>query len=58
MLILNKNEIPYTLNLARFNEMNLIGNRFKDILTSEEVIFKKDLQLKDNGVLIFSKKSN
>jgi len=58
MLILNKNEIPYTLNLARFNEMNLIGNRFKDILTSEEVILKKDLQLKDNGVLIFSKKSN
>lgn len=58
MLILNKNEKPYTLNLERFNEMNLIGNRFKDILTSEEVILKNNLQLKDNGVLMFSKKSN
>jgi len=58
MLILNKNEIPYTLNLERFNEMNLIGNRFKDILTSEEVLFKNELQLKDKGVQILSKKSN
>ena len=58
MLILNKNEKPYTLNLERFNEMNLIGNKFKDILTSEEIILKNDLQLKDKGVLILSKKSN
>ena len=58
MLILNKNEKPFTLNLQRFKEMNLIGNRFKNILTSEEVILKNELQLKDNGVLILSNKSN
>jgi len=58
MLILNKNEKPYTLNLERFNEMNLIGNTFKNILTSEEVILKNELQLKDNGVVLLTKKSD
>ena len=56
MLILNKNEKPYSLNLERFNEMNLIGKRFKNILTSEEVILKNKLQLKDNGVILLTKK--
>jgi glycosidase len=56
MLILNKNEKPYSLNLERFNEMNLIGKRFKNILTSEEVILKNKLQLKDNGVILLNKK--
>jgi len=58
MLILNKNDSPYNLNLKRFNEMNLIGTRFKDILTSEEIVLEDNLQIIDNGVLIFSKKSN
>jgi glycosidase len=58
MLILNKNEKPYSLNLERFNEMNLIDNRFKEILTSEEEILKSELLLKEQGVLMFREKSN
>jgi len=58
MLILNKNEKPYSLNLERFNEMNLIDNRFKNILSSEEVILKNELQLKNNGVVLLTKKSD
>ncbi|UCD62437.1 MAG: glycoside hydrolase family 13 protein [Flavobacteriaceae bacterium] len=57
MLILNKNVKPYALNLERFNEMNLIGTRFKNLHTSEEVIFKNKLQLNDKGVLLLTKKS-
>lgn len=58
MLILNKNNEPYSLNLRRFNEMELIGNTFKNILTSKEVIFKSRLQLEDSSVLLFTTKSN
>lgn len=58
MLILNKNEKPYSLNLERFNEMNLFDNRFKNILSSEEVILKNELQLKNNGVVLLTKKSD
>ena len=57
MLILNKNVKPYALNLERFNEMNLIGTRFKNLLTSEELILKNELQLKEKGVLLLTKKS-
>jgi glycosidase len=57
MLVLNKNEKPLALNLERYNEMNLIGTRFKNILSSEEVILKNELQLKEEGVLLLTKKS-
>ena len=57
MLVLNKNEKPFALNLERYNEMNLIGTRFKNVLSSEEVILKNELQLKEKGVLLLTKKS-
>ncbi|WP_297797383.1 glycoside hydrolase family 13 protein [uncultured Eudoraea sp.] len=56
MLILNKNDLPYALDLKRFNEMKLIGNTFKNILTSEEVIFNSQLHLENNRVLLFTSK--
>lgn len=58
MLVLNKNDKPYTLNLKRYNEMELIGTRFIDLLTSEEIILQPELQLKDNAVLLLIRKYN
>ena len=57
MLLLNKNEEPFALNLERYNEMNLIGTRFINVLTSEEVVLKNKLQLKEKGVFLLTKKS-
>jgi glycosidase len=58
MLVLNKNDKPYTLNLKRYNEMELIGTGFIDLLTSEEIILQQELQLKDNAVLLLIRKYN
>lgn len=56
MLILNKNDKPYALDLKRFDEMELTGKTFKNILTSEEIFFKSQLQLDENRILLFTSK--
>jgi glycosidase len=54
VLILNKNEKPITLDLDRFEEMNLQGKTLTHVITGAEVPWNEKLELKSKGVLILS----
>jgi glycosidase len=54
LLILNKNEQPVSLSMDRFREIDILGSVFRDIISGEEVVISKELQLKNKGVLLLS----
>ncbi|MGB1448315.1 MAG: glycoside hydrolase family 13 protein [Flavobacteriaceae bacterium] len=54
MLILNKNTTPVEMDLSRFNELNLNGSWFKNILGKEKFQWKNTLQLRQKGAYLFS----
>ena len=53
-LILNKNKKPVTIDLRRFKELNLIGNKFQNILSNETFLWQETLKLNKEGSYIFS----
>ena len=55
-LIINKNQEPVSLNLQRFEEMNLNGKTLINVINREEVLWKEKLELKSKGVLILATK--
>ncbi|WP_233244022.1 glycoside hydrolase family 13 protein [Tamlana fucoidanivorans] len=58
MHIINKNEAPVSLELKRFKEMNVSGKTFKNIITSEELVWKDVLELTQKGSVILTTKLN
>ena len=56
VLILNKNDKPVTLDLSRFREMDLEGQRLREVVTDKEYEWEDQLRLKDKGVLILTNK--
>ena len=53
-LILNKNKKPVTIDLRRFKELDLIGNKFQNILSNETFLWQETLKLNKEGSYIFS----
>ncbi len=56
VLILNKNQEPYTLDLSRFMELGLEGKMTKNVFSDEEVLWKNEMSLKQKGVLLLTTK--
>lgn len=54
VLILNKNKSTVELDLSRFEEMGLEGQRMREIISGETLVWKDKLILKDRGVQILS----
>ena len=54
VLIINKNEEPLVLDLARFDEMNLKGKTLTNVITGMDIEWNESLELKSKGVLILS----
>lgn len=57
VLILNKNESAKVV-LTIYEEMNLKGKKFKNILTGEEFVWDNELTLNKKGAYIFTTKMN
>jgi len=53
-LILNKNENPVSIDLSRFDELNIDKKAFRNILTNDTFIWKKTLNLQKKGSYIFN----
>ena len=53
-LILNKNENSVTLDLSRFEELNLSGKTFQNVLTNDSFTWKASLELPKKGSYIFN----
>ena len=56
VLILNKNEEPYELDLSRFKEMILDNRNIQNIISGENMVWKDKLILKEKGALVLSAK--
>ncbi len=52
VLILNKNEEEFELDLGRFAEMNLEGSEMFNVITGQRILWKEKLLLKNKGSLI------
>ena len=60
MLILNKNEEPYSLDLDRFGEMELIGHSATELFSGRNIELDQVLELKSPGptILIINSKQH
>ena len=56
VLILNKNEEEFELDLGRFAEMNLEGSEMFNVITGQRILWKEKLLLKNKGSLLLSNK--
>ena len=54
VVILNKNESPFTLSLRRFEELGLYGLALRNVLTDERIEWSESLRLKGPGAFIFT----
>jgi glycosidase len=54
VVILNKNNKPFDLDLSKFNEMGLENKQLKNVVSDERVIWKDKLSLKQKGALILT----
>lgn len=54
VLILNKNNEPYELDLQRFKEMTLEDKELTNIFTSETLLWKNSIKLQKKGALILT----
>ena len=58
VLILNKSDIPLTIDLSRYSEIGLEGQKLQNIITGEEMLWADSLQLDSRGVIILTSKFN
>ena len=58
ILILNKSDIPLTIDLSRYSEIGLEGKKLQNIITGEEILWADSLQLNSRGVIILTSKFN
>ena len=56
IVVLNKNEEPYSLDLKRFRELGLEGVELKNVLTHETFLWKDQLELNSRGCILLSSK--
>ncbi|MFM1878574.1 MAG: hypothetical protein RLZZ241_1440 [Bacteroidota bacterium] len=54
VLILNKNEAPVLLDLARFNELNLKGQRLRSVLDDDHFTWNTMLTLERKGAFVLT----
>jgi len=54
VLILNKNDEPFELDLERFKEMTLEDKELTNILTGKKVVWKDNLKLDKKGAIILT----
>lgn len=57
VLILNKNE-SIKVDLSTYNELGFEGKKMKNIITGEEIIWNKELNLNKKGAYLFTTKMN
>ena len=58
VLILNKNEQPYDLDLDRFKELDLQGSEMQNLITKDNITWDKTLELPKRGVYFYTTKFN
>jgi len=56
MLVLNKNEIPVSLDLRRFDELGIRGAKADNLLSGEAIIMEDRLLLRERGPVLLSLK--
>jgi glycosidase len=57
VIILNKNEDAFELDLNRFSELELEGKNFSNIISGEKMQWDEKLNLPEGGVYLFTSKS-
>ncbi len=57
VLILNKNNEPVTIDLKRYDEMELDGKNLTNLLTDETFIWKDTIELTSKGVVLLTTKN-
>jgi len=55
-VVLNKNEAAYKLDLSRFNEIDLKGEKVKNIVSGKDFIWNETLKLNSKGITILTTK--
>ncbi len=58
IVIINKNDNPVIIDLARYEEIGLNGKTLKDIVTDESFLWKDEITLKTKGISLFTTKTN
>ncbi|SDS21683.1 glycoside hydrolase family 13 protein [Christiangramia echinicola] len=58
VLILNKNEEAYDLDLERFKELNLQNSEMQNLISKENIIWDQTLELPERGVYFYTTKFN
>ena len=56
VLIINKNKSPINLDLNRFKEIGLDGKKLKNIVSGEELIWEKQMNLNLKGAILLTTK--
>ena len=54
VLILNKNDESYVLDLSQFKEIGLEEKKLKDVITGNEILWKDSLTLEEKGATILT----
>jgi hypothetical protein len=54
VLILNKNDESYVLDLTKFKEIGLEEKKLKDVITGNEILWKDSLILEEKGATILT----
>ncbi len=56
VIIINKNESLYSLDLSKFNEIGLQGKTLRNIISNETITWEKELKLTEKGSVLFTTK--
>ena len=54
MVVINKNTKPFSLNLNRFNEMDINKKYFHDVLNDDKIFLNKKIKFDGPGISVFS----
>ena len=54
VLILNKNEESYDLDLSKFKEMGLEDKPLQNVITGQEIVWKDSITLEEKGAIILT----
>ena len=54
VLILNKNDESYVLDLTNFKEIGLEEKKLTDVITGNEILWKDSLNLEEKGATILT----
>ena len=57
VLILNKNENEFKLNLDRFKELQLEGTQLMEVIRQKNILWEEHLLLQEKGAYLFTTKT-